>query len=41
MTVLDDRGAMLACDQGGMHRHLEGFPQQLREALGDRAGVPR
>ncbi len=26
MTVLDDRGAMLACDQGGMHRHLEAFP---------------
>ena len=34
MTVLDDRGAMLARDQGGMHRHLEGFPQQLHEALG-------
>lgn len=33
MTILDDRGAMLACDRGGMHRHLEAFPHQLREAL--------
>jgi glucose/mannose-6-phosphate isomerase len=40
MTILDDRGATLACDRGGMHRHLEAFPLQLREALDIGRGAP-
>jgi glucose/mannose-6-phosphate isomerase len=33
MSILEDRERMFASDPAGMHRHLEGFPDQLREAV--------
>ncbi|MCK4916290.1 MAG: bifunctional phosphoglucose/phosphomannose isomerase, partial [Candidatus Eisenbacteria sp.] len=33
MSILEDREKMFASDPAGMHGHLEGFPDQLREAV--------
>lgn len=40
MSMLDDLARMRACDPGGMHEHLEGFPDQLREAADVGRGTP-
>jgi len=33
MSILEDREKMFASDPAGMHGHMEGFPDQLREAV--------